>query len=396
MARGVRLWVAITILACGIIAAANLPLRGTRTGTQGPFVFSRIPQPTPARQRAQRLADEWRAAQTESRLAEERKRLRDRLTKPLQDVDRPVLVMAGGDRDAAALQAQLAAHLDSIWRDLGLAETKIAVGVVIDHVDGTDPSVPREESWGPSYLLPDSTNRTVCLVRLAENAGWRHAVQREAASGATWLREWLKTSLGPCAFLAAYGMPGRSVLGWLSNRSFDLALAPTWNDSLDADRRRTSLMFGGDTRWWWDYLYHQSFPAVACLAGRVAACREAVLAGASEETERRAFSPVVVTSRRFWQQQRLIGATFYLSDVAREIGRDRFLEFWNSSLPVDTSLARALRQPVGEWTARWQRHFAPQLRLGPAAPPGGTLLAVLLAIACVATVTLTARKRQVR
>src|SRR6185503_14226022 len=64
MARGVRLWVAITILTCGVIAAANLPLRGTRTGTQGRFVFSRLPQPTPARQRAQRLADEWRAAQT--------------------------------------------------------------------------------------------------------------------------------------------------------------------------------------------------------------------------------------------------------------------------------------------------------------------------------------------
>ena len=394
MARGVRLWVAITILACGVIAAASLPLRGTRAGTQTPFVFSRLPQPTPARQRAQGLADEWRAAQTASRLAEERVRLRARLGMALQDVDRPVLVMAGGDPDATALQAQLAAQLDSVWRDLGLAETKIAVGVVVDHSDGTDPSVPREESWGPSYLLPDSTNRTVCLVRLQENAGWRHAVQREAASRVRWLRQWLKTSLGPCAFLAAYGMPGRSVLGWLSNRSFDLALAPTWDDSLAADRRRTSLMLGDGTRWWWDYLYHQSFPAVACLAGRVAGCREAVLAGASEQ--RVAFSPVVVTNRRFWQQQRLIGATFYLSDVAREIGRDRFLEFWNSSLPVDVSLARALRQPVGEWTVRWQRHFAPQLRLGPAAPLGGSLLAVLLAIAFVATVTLTARKRQVR
>jgi len=391
MARGVRLWVGITILACGVIAAASLPLRGTRAGTQTPFVFSRLPQPTPARQRAQGLADEWRAAQTASRLAEARQRLRDRLTVALQEIDRPLLVMAGGDRDAGALQAQLAAQLDTVWRDLGLAETKIAVGVVVDYIEGA-PSTPREESWGPSYLLPDSTNRTLCLVRLQENAGWRRAVEREAAS--SWLRQWLKTSLGPCAFLAAYGMPGRSVRGWLTNRSFDLALAPTWNDSLAAGRRRTSLMLGEGTRWWWDYLYHQSFPAVACLAGRVAACREAVLAGASEQ--RVVFSPVVVTSRRFWQQQRLIGATFYLSDVAREIGRDRFLEFWNSSLPVDTALARALRQPVGEWTARWQRHFAPQLRLGPAAPLGGSLLAVLLAIACVATVTLTARKRQVR
>jgi len=254
MARGVRLWVGITILACGVIAAASLPLRGTRAGTQTPFVFSRLPQPTPARQRAQGLADEWRAAQTASRLAEARQRLRDRLTVALQEIDRPLLVMAGGDRDAGALQAQLAAQLDTVWRDLGLAETKIAVGVVVDYIEGA-PSTPREESWGPSYLLPDSTNRTLCLVRLQENAGWRRAVEREAAS--SWLRQWLKTSLGPCAFLAAYGMPGRSVQGWLGNRGFDLALAPTWNDSLAADRRRTSLMLGEGTRWWWDYLYHQ-------------------------------------------------------------------------------------------------------------------------------------------
>ncbi len=396
MARGVKVWVGAIGLACIVVAAATLPLRGTRATNRGAPFVSRIPQPTPARERAQAVADEWRAAETASRLAEERMRLRARLATSADYLDRPLLVLNGADPDAEGLQTQITAQLDSAWRDLGLAETKITVGVVLDYIEGTDLSVPREESWGPSYLLPDSTNRTVCLVRLQENAGWRRAIQRESAARAKWVRQWLENSLGPCAFLAAFGMPGRSVRGWLSNRGFDLALGPSWNDSAAAESRKTSLMFGEGRSWWWEYLYHQSFPAVACLAGRVTGCRAAVLAGATEESGRVVFDPVVTTSRRFWQRQRLIGSAFYLSDVAREVGRDRFLEFWNSSLPVDTALARALRQPVGEWTAAWQRRFASRLRVGASAPLESSLLAVLIASVAIATVAMTARKRQVR
>ena len=399
MASGVRLWVGAAILTCGIVGIASLPFRGTRATNRSAVLFSRLPQPTPARERAQGLAEQWRAVQAARRLEEERVRLRTRLATSNPDSDRPFLVMTGADDGATVLQAQIAALLDSVWRDLGLAETKIAVGVVVDRIEETDASVPREESWGPSYLLPDSANRTVCLVRLVENAGWRRAVQREPAS--TWLRQWLKSSLGPCAFLAAYGMPGRSVRRWLGGRSFDLALAPSWDDSVSMGGRkgtwwRSQLTLGDGKRWrwWWDYIYHQSFPAVACLAQRVAGCREAVLATTDDDSKR---SSVVMTSRRFWQHQRLIGGTFYLSDVAREVGRDRFLEFWNSSLPVDTALARALRRPVGEWTASWQQRLLPaQLRLGASAPAGASLLAAFLAAVAVATVALTARKRQVR
>ena len=396
MASGVRLWVGAVVLTCGIVAAASLPFRGTRATTRGAVFLSRLPQSTSARQRAQALADEWRAAQAASRLKGERVRLRARLATSNPESDRPFLIMSHADSGATALQALVAALVDSAWRDLGLAETKITVGVVLDQIEEIDASLPREESWGPSYLLPDSADRTVCLVRLVENAGWRRAVQRESATTA-WLRQWLKSSLGPCAFVAAYGMPGRSVRNWLSGRAFDLALTPSWDDSVSIGGRTGAWLTLGEGRrwrWWWDYIYQQSFPAVACLGQRVAGCREAVLAAADVESAR---SAVVMTSRRFWQRQRLIGGTFYLSDVAREVGRDRFLEFWSSRLPVDTSLARALRRPVGEWTAAWQQRLLPaQLRLGASAPAGASLLAAFLAAVAVATVALTARKRQAR
>ncbi|HUC39510.1 MAG TPA: hypothetical protein VMR92_01650, partial [Gemmatimonadales bacterium] len=107
-------------------------------------------------------------------------------------------------------------------------------------------------------------------------------------------------------------------------------------------------------------------------------------------------TPVVTTDRRYWQSQRLIGGSRYLADVARQVGRDRFLEFWNSPLSVDSALSRALREPVAEWTAQWQTRFTPPIRLGPSAPAAASLLAVILGIIAIATTAVTARKRQVR
>lgn len=86
----------------------------------------------------------------------------------------------------------------------------------------------------------------------------------------------------------------------------------------------------------------------------------------------------------------------YLAEVAREIGPERFLRFWNSPDPVDTALATALRAPVGEWTERWQRRFAPRLLVGSSAPLDATLLAIAVAAVAVAIVALGVSRREVR
>jgi hypothetical protein len=386
MARHVKRWIIGTIVACVIAAVGTIPFRGTRARRGEATIFTQRLEATPARLHARAIADEWRAAQMASRLAEERLAVRQR------DLDRPVLIMASADSEHATLLARIRASLDSAWHSLGLAETKISVALVIDPIEGSDAALPRDESWGPSYLLPDSANRTLCLIRLSENTGWRRAILRRSFARDNWLQQWLKANLGPCAFLAAYGMPGRSVRTWLGNRGFDLALSPSWNDSTAT----SSSILRSDRGWWWPFVYHQSFPAVACLARRVAGCREAVLEGASDDRPRANRTPVVMTDRRFWQRQRLIDGSRYLADVARQVGRDRFLEFWNSPLSVDSALSRALRQPVGEWTAQWQTRFTPPIRLGSSAPAGASILAVILGIVAIASTAVTARKRQAR
>jgi len=85
----------------------------------------------------------------------------------------------------------------------------------------------------------------------------------------------------------------------------------------------------------------------------------------------------------------------YLADVAREVGHERFLRFWNSPDPVDTALATALKMPVGEWTERWQRRFVPRLPLGPAAPLSATVIGLVLGGAAVIAIALGAKHRQV-
>ena len=395
MARDVRTWVAATLTVCGIVAVVYLPPRGDRAERyRGSAVGSRIAELTPARLRAQELAVQWRSAQAAARLAEERNRLR--LSSSTLRTTGPTLLVSGADSIERAAQSRAAADLDTVWQRLGLAETKISVGVVIDLAPvATGTGVPTEEQWVATYLLPDSVDRTVCLVRIAARVYWRQALFGPRSPAVTeQTREWLRSNLGPCAFFAAFGAPGREVRHWLDHRRFDLALFPGWDRGTPPNPNQWPLLLPGGRGISWEYVYHQTPPAVACMAGRSAACRDAVLAGAATGGGGAALR-VLQTDRDFWRSQRLIGSAHYLSDVVYGVGRARFLEFWNSSQPVDTALALALRRPVGDWTIAWQQQFAPRVSLGPSVPLTAGLLAVLLAAGAIVCVALTVRRRQV-
>ena len=396
MARDVRTWVAVTLIVCGIVAVVYLPPRGDRTERyRGSPVGSRIAELTPARLHAQELAAQWRSAQAAARLAEERNRLR--LSSGMLRTTGPTLLVSGADSIERTAQSRAAADLDTVWHKLGLSETKISVGVVIDLAPvASGTGVPSEEQWIATYLLPDSVDRTVCLVRIAARAYWRQALFGPRSPAVTeQTREWLRNNLGPCAFFAAFGAPGREVRHWLDHRRFDLALFPGWDRGTPPNQNQWPYVRpGDDRRIWWEYIYHQTTPAVACMAGRSAGCRAAVLGGATAKGGGAALR-FLQTDRNFWRSQRLIGSAHYLSDVVYGVGRARFLEFWNSSQPVDTALARALRRPVGDWTIAWQQRFAPRVPLGPSVPLTAAVLAVLLAAGAIVCVALTVRRRQV-
>ena len=395
MARELRWWLAAVLLACGAVAVAYLPPRGAARGVglrDEPF------RQTTARLRAQALAAQWRTASLALRLPEYRKRLQPELLRRRErDEPGPALLVEAPDSVAAFARQRLRATLDMVSGQLGLGVTKVSVGLVVDlwrYVSANAGETPSQDFESPGYLFPDSSDRTTCVALIP---AWRWtgtlAVQPQVRHQR--VEDMLRTALGPCAFYAAYGTPGRGVRHWLAKRGYDLARVPLWDRERPERPQDSFVMYQDGTRWWWGSVYRFPVTAIGCLAGRALSCRAAVLSGAEEASDDSLPRFLESDPRGWWRRQRLLYSDRYLADVVREVGHDRFLRFWNSTDPVDTALATALKMPVGEWTERWQRRFVPRLPLGPAAPLSATVIGLLLGGAAVAVVAVGARRRQV-
>lgn len=384
MARELRWWVLGTLGACLALAGIYLPPGGHSLWPDRRTV-QREP-PSPYRLRERTLARRLRGVEEEVRLLEAREQVTQELARRRAlNAPGPVLRFSGSDTIPTAVRDLIAAQLDTIWKRLDLGVTKIGIGVLLD--TGTGRQSPSYEL----YLLPDSTDRTTCLVQLPV-IFWSRGLANFGKDPSTLIRFrlWLESGLGPCAFYAAFGAPGRAIGHWLSARSFDLALSPTWSSAESA---------GSPTReevqqeyWFREEAYRLSPGALGCLAHREVSCREQVLDGSRSTDSIRHLVGVGVWR---WDPPALVGADHYLADVAATIGPTRFQRFWNSELPVDTALAEALREPVGEWTRRWEEAIAPRIRLGPAAPLSAVLLSLVLATMAVGWVARTARRREV-
>lgn len=383
-------WVAVGLTACVVLGLAYLPPRGAESSDKSAFV-AQSRWGTPARQRAQALAEEWRRVDATVRLLEDRQQVkRDSLRAS------PTIVFRGATLPPNSVH-NVETVIDSVWRDLGLGDTKVRVTLVIElqRPYGSDTPTPLQDRV--AYLAPDSTHRTTCLAYLPAGPYWTLFIlgKREANENLGRFAQWLEAGLGPCAFYASYGTPGRPVESWLAARHWDVALYLGSHGIAGERFSSLDLMGNPSSPWFWDVVY--SFPpaTVACLAGRPSGCRAAVLAEAAEERTI-PIPNVVLVARRWWRVQHLLPGERYLGDVARTVGRDRFLDFWTSAQPVDTALAAALKRPVGEWTADWERRFVRPIRLGPTPPLGAAVIAVAIAVLVLIVVAATASRRQVR
>lgn len=388
MARQLKWWIAGALLGCVALGVVYLPPRATPILTRR---FREPPPATPYRLRVQELAAAWRDATMELRLLAYRDRLRPELERRRAlEVAGPAVIVEWPDAPQW-LRGYVAAALDTAWARLGLGASKISVGIVyaagIPKAAATEPS---QQQGSTVYLLPDSTDRTTCLVFL-RGFYWARRLQAQPNPVRDPRFEaFLQNELGPCAFYAAFGAPGRDIRRWLSARRFDLALSPRWAQVPIGESGY--LLPDRSQPWFWAQVYSQNPNAIACLAGRADACRAAVLtgAGASDPPSR------IVTTDRWWWHQALVGGDRYFADAVRRIGRERFRRFWSSELPVDTALVAAFRMPVGEWTQRWQASLVTPFRLGPAVPPVSVLLGLLLAAVALVSVIRTVSRREVR
>lgn len=384
-----RLWTGGVGIACLVIAAAYLPPRGGSPERAPRFANPAHPQGA-KRVRAGMLAAEWRTADRAARLAEYREQLRPQIDDlRCRDAAGPALLFVGPLPDAA--RVTIAAKLDTAWRALQLGAPKVAVGVVVRmpeaDVASRDRVPPRQNSNSPAFLLPDSSDRSTCVVLLPLDY-WGRRPEQIAANPQ--LDAWLRSGLGPCAYFAALGAPAASVGRWLRARKFDLVLGVGWDRPNSA---RTSGWFGPAERhspWFWRLLYGLPTDAVGCLGGREDGCRRAILAGADGTAP----AGGEFDAFQWWRRQSLIGGEWYVSDLMRSFGRDRVARFWGSDLTVDSAFVEAMGVDIGAWTRRWQREQVEPVILGPRPPAGASVLSILLAAVAVgASARLAVRRR---
>ena len=210
MARELKWWLAAVLAACGVITVSYVPPRGT-----APVAVPRHrqPQPTAVRLRAQALADEWRTADLVLRLARYRRQLEPELARRREsDQPGPALIVEAPDSLGARAREVVRSAIDTVWRELGLGVSKVGVGVVVDfwrtRSTNTD-DTPRARIGSGGHLLPDSTDRTTCVVLIP---AWHWTGSLQTSGGRNHqVEDWVEAGLGPCAFLAAWGAPGPSV-----------------------------------------------------------------------------------------------------------------------------------------------------------------------------------------
>lgn len=382
MANRLTIW----LLAALLLAAGWVTVR---TSARIAWYGHRTPSPvSAARARASALASAWRLTEQSRRIHTYRLELGERL-RHRAAVDSPTVAMLVAP--ASALSPQLTDSLQhalvEAWQRLGLGVTKVAVGVVLNFdIAPVLPGMPRPNVSDNTelLLLPDSLAPTLCLTMVPfDTFGLERARQHHDLAG------WVQDAFDACAYYARFGVPGARVRHWLAARAFDLARTPDW-----AGGRRRSFLPGMLASGTWEIAYGLPPTVVACFMGRASACAEGLREGdgpGSGETD----SAIPLAPSWRYETLRMVDGEVFLSRVLEATGPQRFLEFWNTTLPVDSALTLALRRPVGEWVVGWQAGYPHGFAITPRADARAAILSALEIVAAVGAALLIARRREV-
>ncbi len=208
--------------------------------------------------------------------------------------------------------------------------------------------------------------------------------------------------LGPCSVHLVHGSPGPAIRRWLRDDGMsrlarspwlggDYRLPPIsdhrsiygeWNER----RRERASVYG-----------RESAVGEGCLAGRLDACRRAVLDPTAyvdpesyPELEEWISSGHSRNGEPFGGRERT-----WMGDLEAEFGRDPFARFWTSDQNVEDAFAAAFDEPIGAWTMRWaQDRMGPQ-KAGPSTDLLSVLLTLVTLLACVGIATATAERWRV-
>ena len=266
--------------------------------------------------------------------------------------------------------------LEQLWRAIELPDSSVEVALEVYNRASYDPSL-----WQGMYSgnLIQSRGRGIFCVGIAPGE------LRE--DGRVWVgKELLAEVMAPCFMLAAFGRPGKGMSAWLEATRYTSARSNSWltrpAEFLDGhgggpwgwvfSRSRTSFepsprfpkLLGIDGYAIATLLappYHHGAPGIRCMVGDPESCVESVLHSAYTTAPDPGVPHDLTVSPSMLRPEEVTLATarapadFFLSDIIRDQGRERFRRFWSSELPLEAAFQQAFGEPLGKWTARWAK-----------------------------------------
>ena len=334
----------------------------------------------------------------------------------------PQVTLQGFPATARAVEAEAAVR--GRWEAIGPLDPRVGTGVLIYNQASFI-----ERAWRAAYLG--------ALISRRGGATWCLAIipgeLRPDGSVLAGKRS-LERALSPCVLLAAFGEPGTGPRSWLQAGGYRVARSSLW-----LTRGPNGLEQAGEVPWapLYDFSaeerrstgfsllesvgalnlvmlltppYWLGGPGVRCLVGEVGACEAGVQSVAGSRgasgfprdltwPSQFSFQPgVTLTTPR-------PPAEFFLSDLIRDKGRERFRTFWTSDQPLPHAFAAAFGEPLGAWTSRWAlrqwrasweaKHRSEAIMLGTRVAPSWPLLVLGWSILALLSAVVVASRRQV-
>jgi hypothetical protein len=240
------------------------------------------------------------------------------------------------------------------------------------------------------YTFPPDSATTACRVLVRVTIPLRPPVAAELRAlrnrvvRALTLRSTNRAMLGPCALYATFGAPGPRVAQWLATTGWESVQDVDWtrpSPIVQSDLAWQYALYGGLGAWLsaggdesWLIRSFLSSNAIACVGGETARCSRGLEADEVASKDARAWRARVIDARNFglyrgwysyWDGHFGPAESWLVSDMVRDLGRERFAAFWSSPAGLDTAFAQATGAPLGRWVQRWARRQYGGDELGP-------------------------------
>jgi hypothetical protein len=335
------------------------------------------PQPDPSELRVQRVRElRQRLSIARSRWsAMEERDSSGALGAARAGSDAPPILFRGFGAGAQSPIAEQA--VSEAWGSLGSQHPAARSAVII--YDGETYKAPFFSGGGWYFSgarITRSDSGTTCVAILP---GWL-AKNGSVSVG----KQRLEEVLAPCVMLSAFGAPGPAVSPWLEANRYLTAGSNAWlNRSRSFIDGRGAPPWASDYRGWDDSRgesgslllsnpitrsvaemmappYELGVPGLRCIAGQVAACRANALDTMWVANGTRDMPRDLTFGDGLFDWSRATDITaphppvqFWISDLIRDQGREKFAKFWKSGGTFEQAFHDAFGEDLGVWTMRW-------------------------------------------